>query len=81
MAKSFSWEGTEPMFLTELAPLLRDCLAQPIAFVGGIAAGALGLNLQDEPVRTWLARHGGVNAAHPANPANPTDGPQSIAID
>jgi hypothetical protein len=66
------------MFLTELAPLFQTGLAQPIAFVGGIVAGSLRLNLQDEPVRTWLARQGGV---HPANPATPPEGPQSIKID
>ncbi len=69
------------MFLTELAPLFQTGLAQPIAFVGGIVAGALRLNLQDEPVRTWLARQGGVRS-NPANPASSAeDGPQSIAID
>jgi hypothetical protein len=82
MAKSFSWECTEPMFLTELAPLLRDCLAQPIAFVGGIAAGALRLNLQDEPVRTWLARQGGANPTGTApTDMNSGDGPTTITID
>jgi hypothetical protein len=70
------------MFLTELAPLFQTGLAQPIAFVGGIVAGALRLNLQDEPVRTWLARQGGVNSGSPAHPATPAeDGPQSITID
>jgi hypothetical protein len=66
------------MFLTELSPLMRDCLAQPIAFVGGLVTGALRLNLQDEPLRSWLAKQG--NGAGPSPTADP-HGPQSIEID
>ncbi len=68
------------MFLTELSPLLRECLAQPLGFVGGLVAGALRLNLQDEPVRTWLARQGTVTTAASSS-ANMGNGPQSIDID
>jgi hypothetical protein len=67
------------MFLSELAPLFQMGLAQPIAFVGGLVTGALRLNLQDEPVRTWLARQGGGNSGPSTPPAE--DGPQSIVID
>ncbi len=68
------------MFLTELSPLLRECLAQPLGFVGGLVAGALRLNLQDEPVRTWLAKQGTATTAAPYS-ANMGNGPQSIDID
>jgi hypothetical protein len=68
------------MFLTELSPLLRACLAQPLGFVGGLVAGALRLNLQDEPVRTWLARQGTVATASVPRP-DMGHGPQSIDID
>jgi hypothetical protein len=68
------------LFLTELSPLLRECLAQPLGFVGGLLAGALRLNLQDEPVKTWLAKQGAVSTA--AAPTTATgSGPQSIDID
>jgi hypothetical protein len=67
------------MFLTELAPLFQTGLAQPIAFVGGIVAGALRLNLQDEPLQSWLARHGGGTSA--AAEPNAEAGPTSITID
>jgi hypothetical protein len=68
------------MFLTELSPLLRECLAQPLGFVGGLVTGALRLNLQDEPVKTWLAQQGAVATPPPPYPENGS-GPQSIAID
>jgi hypothetical protein len=68
------------MFLTELSPLLRECLAQPLGFVGGLVTGALRLNLQDEPVKTWLAKQGAVATTPTPTPEN-GDGPQSIAID
>jgi hypothetical protein len=68
------------MFLTELSPLLRECLAQPIAFVGGVVAGALRLNLQDEPVRTWLAKQG-TAPVHTAPTADHDSAPQSIDIE
>jgi hypothetical protein len=67
------------MFLTELSPLMRDCLAQPIAFVGGLVTGALRLNLQDEPLRSWLAKQG--NGSSPSAPPVDPHGPQSIEID
>jgi hypothetical protein len=76
-----SW-GKYGMFLTELSPLMRDCLTQPIAFVGGLVTGALRLNLQDEPLRSWLARQGaGSSAAGPSVPTTDPHGPQSIEID
>ncbi len=68
------------MFLTELSPLLQECLAQPLGFVGGLVAGALRLNLQDEPVKTWLAQQGTVATAAVPRP-NMANGPQSIDID
>jgi hypothetical protein len=68
------------MFLTELSPLLRECLAQPLGFVGGLVTGALRLNLQDEPVKTWLAKQGTVATASMSTP-DAGHGPQPIDID
>ncbi|MBE9030408.1 hypothetical protein IQ266_11760 [filamentous cyanobacterium LEGE 11480] len=67
------------MFLTELSPLLRDCLAQPIAFTGGLLTGALRLDVNDDPVKTWLSKQGAVVTE--TAPANNGAGPQSIEID
>ena len=35
--------------------VLRAALKEPIAFLGGAFAGALGLNLEEEPLRSWIA--------------------------
>ena len=31
-------------------------LQEPVAFFGGVFAGALGLNLEEDPLRSWLQR-------------------------
>jgi hypothetical protein len=70
------------MFLTELSPLLRECLTQPIAFAGGVITGILHLNVNDEPVKTWLAKQGTI-PSETSTASQPDDqtGPQSITID
>jgi hypothetical protein len=67
------------MFLDELRPLAKELLTNPIAFAGGFASGLLRLNLNDEPVKSWLQKNG--NGYQP--PAPPTDpqAPQSIDIE
>lgn len=67
------------MFLDELRPLAQQLLANPIAFAGGFAAGLLRLNLNDEPVKSWLQKN--ANGYQP--PTTPPDpqAPQSIDID
>ena len=70
------------MFLTELSPLMRECLAQPIAFAGGLVTGALRMNPEAEPVRSWLAKQGTTVASSSTdNGKSSTGGPQSIEID
>jgi hypothetical protein len=70
------------MFMDELSPLLSQLARQPLAFLGGFMSGALGLNLHQDPVKSWLDKQSG-HAASGANSsvrANP-QGPQSISID
>ena len=38
----------------EAGPLEQPLLREPGAFWGGFVAGALGLDLREEPLRTWL---------------------------
>lgn len=70
------------MFLQELNPLFQELVSQPLAFVNGFVTGALRLNLNDDPLKTWLEQQG----FNPNNPggSNKSDNgskPQSISID
>jgi hypothetical protein len=64
------------MFLDELLPLAKELVRNPLAFTSGFAAGILRLDLNEEPVKTWIAKTG----AKPAVPDVPKP-PQSINID
>lgn len=68
-----------PLF-DELSPLSHEILGNPTAFLGGFFAGALRLNLAEDPVKSWLEKQGlqtmegmGGNAA--------AQSPQSIEIE
>ncbi|XP_047978334.1 UPF0426 protein At1g28150, chloroplastic [Salvia hispanica] len=37
-------------------PILKEALKEPVAFVGGIFAGLLRLDLNEDPLRGWVAR-------------------------
>ncbi|CAL5222408.1 g4767 [Coccomyxa viridis] len=37
-------------------PILRRALKEPVAFWGGFTAGALALNLKEDPLRSWIER-------------------------
>jgi len=37
-------------------PILKAAIKEPVAFAGGVFAGALGLNLQEEPLKGWVER-------------------------
>jgi hypothetical protein len=67
------------MFITELTPLFQEFVQRPVAFAGGFFAGALGLNLNEQPVSQWLERQMGM-PSQPVAP-KPPQGPQSISID
>jgi hypothetical protein len=70
------------MFLDELTPLIRELTSQPVAFLGGFAAGLLQLNLSEDPVKSWLAQQGATTASTSATENNSLKkGPQTISID
>eukprot|EP01024_Parvocaulis_polyphysoides_P029063 TRINITY_DN26203_c1_g1_i1.p1 TRINITY_DN26203_c1_g1~~TRINITY_DN26203_c1_g1_i1.p1 ORF type:complete len:116 (-),score=9.88 TRINITY_DN26203_c1_g1_i1:391-738(-) len=35
-------------------PVLKLFVKEPVAFFGGVFAGIFGLNLQEDPLRTWI---------------------------
>ncbi|KAK6148171.1 hypothetical protein DH2020_019083 [Rehmannia glutinosa] len=37
-------------------PILKEALKEPVAFVGGIFAGLLRLDLNEEPLKEWVSR-------------------------
>ncbi len=64
------------MFLDELLPIAREIVKNPIAFAGGFASGVLRLDLNEEPVKSWLGKQsGGASGLDKPKP------PQSIDID
>jgi hypothetical protein len=73
------------MFLDELSPVLRELVQHPVAFLGGFFAGALRLNLNDDPVKSWLNHQTGVTAPTTSSSAEAyngkTQGPQAISIE
>lgn len=41
-----------------------DTLQEPVAFWGGVFAGVLGLNLDEEPLKSWVERTSGKVGRH-----------------
>jgi hypothetical protein len=68
------------MFLDELLPIAREVIKNPIAFAGGFASGILRLDLNEDPVKSWLGKQSG-NKSGLDKPKAPPNGPQSIDID
>lgn len=72
------------MFLNELTPVIKELTEQPTAFVGGFFSGILRLNLQEDPVKSWLEKNGvstsDMNSSETQNNSK-TSGPQSITIE
>ncbi|TVQ45382.1 MAG: hypothetical protein EA365_08070 [Gloeocapsa sp. DLM2.Bin57] len=46
------------MFLQELNPIFQEFIKQPVPFVNGLIAGALRLNLAEDPLKSWLEKQG-----------------------
>lgn len=70
--------------MDELQPILQELTREPIAFLGGFFSGLLKLNLNDDPVKTWLEKQGGVTGSSSSDSKNNngnSGGPQSITID
>jgi len=64
--------------MDELKPILQELVVQPVAFLGGLVSGFLRLDLNEDPLKSWLTGQG-VNAS--TNQQAKTTGPQSISID
>jgi hypothetical protein len=62
--------------MDELRPILQELTLQPTAFFGGLVAGFLRLDLNEDPLKSWLGQQG---VATPTSPKQ--SGPQSISID
>ncbi|MEN9218626.1 MAG: hypothetical protein Q6J33_06420 [Gloeomargarita sp. DG_2_bins_126] len=68
------------MLFNELHPLVQEFVQQPTAFLGGFVSGLLGLDLQEDPLKSWLERQTAqASAAPPSVP--PATKPQRITID
>ena len=69
------------MFLSELSPIFKELIHQPLAFTGGFFSGLLRLKSDEEPLASWLSKQG----FDPNNPniglAKNSEGPQSISIE
>lgn len=71
------------MFFDELTPVMQELARQPVAFLGGFVAGVLRLNLNEDPVKGWLAEQN-INMPSPdmgTNSSDSSSGPQKISID
>ncbi|NEO85552.1 MAG: hypothetical protein F6J87_15080 [Spirulina sp. SIO3F2] len=74
-----SLQGLRSMF-DEIMPLGRAFTQQPVAFLGGVVTGALRLNPQKDPLKTWLTRQGiGTQMAKASQGSG--QGPETIEID
>ncbi|WP_448602998.1 hypothetical protein [Thermoleptolyngbya sp.] len=71
------------MFLDELTPVVREITSHPVAFLGGFFSGLFRLNLDDDPVRSWLDQQAGSSSSASNVPPSSSNGsgPQSISID
>lgn len=69
------------MFLTELQPLAKELIEQPIALLGGFVSGILKLNLSEDPLKSWLEKQGLSDIPAATASSNNSNQPQSIAID
>lgn len=72
------------MFFDELTPIFKEFVQQPIAFLGGFVSGILRLDLNEDPVRSWLDQQAGsanstVTTTEEAK--EKSNSPQSISID
>ncbi len=73
------------MFFDELSPLFQEFLQKPLAFMGGFTSGVFRLNLEDDPVKSWIEKEAGqpFSSSSDSGFGNGSNGggPQSISID
>lgn len=70
------------MFLSELTPILKELMQQPIAFTGGFFSGVFRLNISEEPLSSWLQKQGFTHdTSFGTNSEGNGNKPQSISIE
>ena len=67
--------------MDELKPIVNELLGQPVAFFGGLVSGFLKLDLQQDPLKSWLEKQGATPTNAASSSSAKVDGPQSISID
>lgn len=65
----------------EILPIRQALTQQPAAFLGGFVTGALRLNPQQDPLKSWLAQQGISDRAATSDSPTSSDGPASIEIE
>ncbi|XP_051218361.1 UPF0426 protein At1g28150, chloroplastic isoform X1 [Lolium perenne] len=67
--------------------ILREALKEPVAFLGGVFAGLLRLDLNEDPLKEWVTRTveaSGIaeeNSTEESDEGAQDDGPQQIEIE
>jgi hypothetical protein len=69
------------MFLSELQPICKELLQQPIAFTGGFVSGILRIKLSSDPLKSWLEKQGVTDFSSAEMESESSQRPQSIMID
>ncbi len=71
------------MFFDELSPVVKELAQHPVAFLGGLCSGLLRLNLNDDPIKSWLDQQAGeaTGRSDGNGKADTSRGPQSITIE
>ncbi len=65
------------MFVEELKPIVQEAFKQPIAFMGGFVSGVLKLNMNEEPLKSWLEKQGDLSIKTKSK----NSGPETINIE
>lgn len=69
------------MFFDEITPVIQEFTRQPLAFLGGLCAGILQLNVSEEPLKGWLEQqHRGANGCK-GDVVRSQSQPERISID
>jgi hypothetical protein len=71
------------MFIDELTPIFKELAQHPLSFMGGVFSGVLRLNLNEDPVKSWLSQQTGFSSTNTTTSPNngKSSGPQRISID
>ncbi|XP_040998890.1 UPF0426 protein At1g28150, chloroplastic isoform X2 [Juglans microcarpa x Juglans regia] len=78
--------GVKAFFFNPIdEPILKEALKEPVAFMGGMFAGLLRLDLKEEPLKEWIERtveaSGVTEEEIDAEGSKPEEVPQQIEIE